>query len=344
MLKKFAATMKWPNLNDTLDSIRELEEEPASEAPSSDAFAFLSGLVLPGVSLRRPWSILVTKQSQPTFSFIIMNTLIDIDPDEATDELALLSNMHPTCGFQYRNSHTYWSTSCIVGKVMAPTCQSLAGWAGPCRPTPDLGRSQIARIRTRRPRQLLRVEDVESMAERSDPLGPPSQVYPVEEYVLVKPNTAHVCDSARVEVLTLREVPGEEAQAGPKLFDATVQVAVDGVSWPLRLAYDVSFISAWPCCDGPHVLFFDYIYKTVPADELVKVNNWGGLYNKSSKSARSTPAPMGSMDQQQGLDQHQEEEVLVVEALGVADNQVLARAWCAHWGLSAVVADIGHTW
>lgn len=50
MLKKFAATMKWPNLNDTLDAIRELEEEPASSAPSSDAFAFLSGLVLPGVS------------------------------------------------------------------------------------------------------------------------------------------------------------------------------------------------------------------------------------------------------------------------------------------------------
>ncbi len=50
MLKKIAATMKWPNLNDTLEAIKGLEEERASEAPSSDAFAFLSGLVLPGVS------------------------------------------------------------------------------------------------------------------------------------------------------------------------------------------------------------------------------------------------------------------------------------------------------
>ena len=36
-----------------------------------------------------------------------MNTLIDLDPDPATDSLALLSHMHPHCGFQYRNSYTY---------------------------------------------------------------------------------------------------------------------------------------------------------------------------------------------------------------------------------------------
>ena len=38
-----------------------------------------------------------------------------------------------------------------------------------------------------------------------------------------------------------------------------------------------------------------------------------------------------------------EEKVLVVEAFGVADNEVLARAWCAHWGLNAIVADVGKT-
>lgn len=37
-------------------------------------------------------------------------------------------------------------------------------------------------------------------------------------------------------------------------------------------------------------------------------------------------------------------QVLVVESFGVADNEVLARAWCSHWGLSAIVADIGKTW
>lgn len=37
------------------------------------------------------------------------------------------------------------------------------------------------------------------------------------------------------------------------------------------------------------------------------------------------------------------EKVLVVEAFGVKDNEVLARAWCAQWGLSAVVAEVGKT-
>ena len=37
------------------------------------------------------------------------------------------------------------------------------------------------------------------------------------------------------------------------------------------------------------------------------------------------------------------ESVLVVEALGVEDNEVLARAWAAHIGFSAVVARGGET-
>ncbi|QDS76947.1 hypothetical protein FKW77_005075 [Venturia effusa] len=34
------------------------------------------------------------------------------------------------------------------------------------------------------------------------------------------------------------------------------------------------------------------------------------------------------------------EEVLVIEAFGVSDNEVFARAWCAQWGRSAVVARV----
>jgi hypothetical protein len=36
-------------------------------------------------------------------------------------------------------------------------------------------------------------------------------------------------------------------------------------------------------------------------------------------------------------------EVLVIEALGVADNEVFARAWCSHWGVSAITANINRT-
>jgi len=36
-------------------------------------------------------------------------------------------------------------------------------------------------------------------------------------------------------------------------------------------------------------------------------------------------------------------KVLVIEALGVSDNEVFARAWCASHGHSAIVANIKET-
>ncbi|KAL2149624.1 hypothetical protein VTH82DRAFT_8276 [Thermothelomyces myriococcoides] len=360
MLKRFAQMMKWPNLGETLDSLKRREEESTLDLVSSHAMAFFSGLVLPG----------------PTFPFLIMNALIDIDPDKATDDLTLLTHAHPSCGFQYRNSYTYWTATSIVGKVLAPTCRSLAGWVGPARPTTDLGRNQIARIRSRRPpADRVTPEDVQSMPERSDPLGPPAQVFPVKEYALVSPDRdddAYLADLVRIELLSLRPCggggsssninngtaasgtpvsstpsspapPGSSsssrppAPATPRYYDAWVQFAIDGVSWPLRLAYDVSFISAWPCSDGPHPLFFDYAYTPVKADQLVKVRDWNGI---ASGGGRNGTTGVSSPDALSGGD---DERVLVVEAFGVPDNEVLARAWCAHWGLSAVVADLSKT-
>ena len=264
-----------------------------------------------------------------------MNTLIDIDPDKATDDLALLTHLYPSCGFQHRNSYTYWTATCIVGKVLAPTCKLAAGWIGPGRPTSDLARSQIARIRSRRARQHLTLDDVTSMAERSDPLGPPADTIPVGEYKLIVVDSDDTVDTVRIERLGFQPCPSRFEDAGPQWFDATVQFAIDGMSWPLRLAYDVSFVAAWPCKGGPHPLFFDYAYSLIRVDEIVGVHDWGGVYGVQS--------PENGGVGLQGREED-EERVLVVEAFGVRDNEVLARAWCAHWGLGAVVADVRKTW
>lgn len=42
--------MKWPNFDNTMDKLRLKNAEAAVEGISSDAMAFFSGLVLPGVS------------------------------------------------------------------------------------------------------------------------------------------------------------------------------------------------------------------------------------------------------------------------------------------------------
>lgn len=327
--------MKWPNLIQVDEVLKDRDRDATPlEDRSSDAMSYFTGVILPGATL--PW--------------LIMNSLIDCDNDGG-NALAALTHMHPHSGFQYRGQ-TYWSSTSIVGKVLAPTCREVAGWIGPSRSAPDLARIQIARIRQRRPKQRLTVSDISSMTERSDCLGPPSEKYPISEYQILLPENDpyNLVNTIRIEKLALRPIstpstspsPSRSSSQGdsgkPLTYDAAVQFAIEGKSWPLRLSYDVSFVSAHPCSRRPHPLFFDYVYRAVKIDELLTVRNWGGLnMNIHPGSESSDPPRSGERD-----DEEDEEKVLVVEAFGVADNEVLARAWCSHWGLSAVVADIEH--
>lgn len=50
-MRRFAQAMKWPNLRETLDQLEMRDEESSLDIVSSDAFAFFSGLVVPGVRL-----------------------------------------------------------------------------------------------------------------------------------------------------------------------------------------------------------------------------------------------------------------------------------------------------
>ena len=154
-----------------------------------------------------------------------MNSLLDIDLG-TPEELAHLTHSHPSSGFQYRNSYTYWTSTSIVGKVLAPTCLEVAGWVGPARPTNDLGRNQIARIRSRRSRQRMSPEDTATMSERCDPLGPAAEVYPVKEYELVHPEVDDIVDTVRIEMFTLKPCADRAGEPGPKWFDAAIQFAI----------------------------------------------------------------------------------------------------------------------
>lgn len=49
MIKRFAQMMKWPNLRDTLEALRQGEKAGTLDTISSHSMAFFSGLVLPGV-------------------------------------------------------------------------------------------------------------------------------------------------------------------------------------------------------------------------------------------------------------------------------------------------------
>ncbi|KAL5611925.1 uncharacterized protein BROUX77_002081 [Berkeleyomyces rouxiae] len=346
-IRRFARELKWPNLRETLDEMKYLDSEGMLTELSEDSMAFFSGLVLPGDS----------------FPYIIMNTLTDIDPDPASKQLEHLLMDYPDSGFQYRNSYTYWPITSIVGKVLAPTCNIIGGWVGPARPTNDLGRTEIARLSVNRPKKRIRAQDIEEMRHGSSPLGPEADEYTVDEYTLPLPNQQELVDTVRIEQMTLEEHQNQRKGSGadnsshpdlqdknitpsatgskgtasdqvPRWYQALVIFAIDGTSWPLRLQFDVSFVAAWPCSDGPHPLWIDYTFERVAVDKIVRVQNWGNVYRGSQQYRAASVVN----------DDGDDMKVLLVEAFGVRDNEVLARAWCAHWGLSAVVADLASTW
>jgi hypothetical protein len=339
-LRVFAATLKWPNM-DEIDYV--LEEKDKKERPledrSADAMSWFSGIILPGRTL--PW--------------LLMNSLIDCDRDTG-DALKFLTHMHTSSGFQYR-ANTYWSAQSVVGKVLgaARGVNQIAGWVGPCIYTRDLKRTECVRIKqyeTLDPK--LTSQDVEGMDNRTSPLGPgPEEAsYLISDYEVPMPDTEDVVDNIRIERLGLVPVKDQPAStqkiAGmPLVFDAAIFFACGPDSWPLKLRYDVDFINAFPCHQGPHVLFHEYKYSALKITEgLVDLHDWGyqsGRKSRPSSSRSSPPKKAIALSSSNGPAALQVEKVLAIEALGVSDNEVFARAWCAHHGHGAIVANIKET-
>lgn len=199
------------------------------------------------------------------------------------------------------------------------------------------------------------------MTSRTEPLGPRDSAYPVADYELVIPDLEDVAEDIRIERLSLHLVKDQtllessKTTPTPLLWDAAIIFACGGDSWPMRLKYDVDFVAAYPCHAGPHVLFYDYAYQAVKVDGgLVDIHDWGpcarsatprdGNPDSRPSSAKTAPGPSSSAlsNVNEPASAHLD-KVLVIEALGVSDNEVFARAWCAHHGVSAVVANVRDT-
>jgi len=101
-------------------------------------------------------------------------------------------------------------------------------------------------------------------------------------------------------------------------------------------------VAAVPCARGPHPLFFDYVFQAVKCDEILAVKDWGALDGVSGMDTNGISSGYENTRSELSADD-QREKVLVIDACGVSDNEVLARAWCSHWGLGAVVANLEKT-
>jgi hypothetical protein len=331
---------RWPNMVEVEYVIDEKDkEEKPIEERSADTMSWFTGVVLPGKSM--PW--------------LIMKSLIDCDRD-TQGKLQSLSHLHHCSGFQYR-ANTYWSWECVVGKVLgaAAGVNQIAGWIGPCYYAPVLDRIEVVNVLCDRPSQRLSPDDVDFMSERSNALGEKDDSYPAGDYELVLADTENVENSIRVEKIGLKSLVDQRGAAdregrmptlkdahGVGLYRATVVFAIDGMSWPVHLAYDVEFISAFPCHNGPHVLHKRYRYS------LTKIADFADFSIRDLPGSGDEGSPSGDKGatrKRTGLSLYNNEvqSVLAVEAFGISDNEVLARAVVSHEGVSAITADLNRT-
>ena len=319
----FAKTMEWPGLANVEAMLEETHEGVIPlECKSAHSATWISGVLLPG----------------PSVSWLIMRSLIDCDPRVNSDQPGF-KEMYANLGFQYDGS-TYWYWQCIVGKILG-ACKGVKqdyGWIGPCLPTKDVNRRHSILIQAEKPMNNMTKTYAKSMSARSTALGPPTDNYPVNEFILPLPNFANTVDSVSFLELKLSDhvLPSDPSQ--PEQYSASLGFAVNcKIGW-MRLRYDVSFISC-PPCKGQHVLFWDYVYDVVDiAHLLTQQISWNGV-------SVHDPTPADSTHKEKALEMKLEgpESVLVVEAYGKEDNEVMARAWASHIGFSAVVANVNHT-
>ncbi|KAL8692298.1 MAG: hypothetical protein Q9218_002640 [Villophora microphyllina] len=293
--------LHWPRMDEVKSLVKKESRDRAVHFGwSAPSLTFLLGVTLPG----------------PSATFMAMNCLVDCSPVYRED-LVGLREMRPQSGFQYL-IHTYWHWESIVGKVLGAMQDSscVAGWIGPCAFTPDLDRVQYVRIYSKRTVERMKNRDRSALAVRSDPLGFQDVIYRVSDFALVLPDIKKTIANITMEKLAVQiHVYPSTGEPGDLLeHDVAVQFAVGGVSWAVRLRYNVSFVAAAACWSGPHVLWREYKYKAVSVRELISNSEWAG-WNGATDSSTGNP------------NEEDDDTVLLIEAYGAADNAVFARAW-----------------
>ncbi len=316
-LLNFGRKMDFPCLAEVQNLLEETHEGAIPlESKISHASSWISGAIFP------------CKSS----SWVIMRCLLDADP--VGINMCDFDQMPSNFGFQYRAS-TYWYWESIVGKVLG-ACKDANqdyGWIGPCIPSDDLSAAQTVLITSKDPSQHLTKRQVATMGDSSVPLGPAARMYPVEDYTMPRPTST--LSTKVVKFHTLSFKPKSSTLPSSDTYQAGLLFIIDGESFPVRLTHNVYFIVCPPCKQGPHPLFYDYVYTSIKAEKLLSVRppnfiplDSDSLTNASGERSAATYRTTISADTKPHNTGKipEPDTVLVVEALGAADNEVLARA------------------
>ncbi|KAI1504998.1 hypothetical protein F5X99DRAFT_333143 [Biscogniauxia marginata] len=281
--------------------VRRRKVEAALHASGWLSKSYISGLILPGEAL----------------SHLLMSTLLEND-DEAMTRLGPMANL---CGGFVYKGKSFWSTACVVGRVLAAGKGSAEcmGWiSSDVTPTGfEVGWMNIIVddirddiVKTGKKARLWGKTIVE---RESDVLGDadPSNVFPAD-FIIPHENTyAHAppsniqielrslnlvtpVDSVHTTPTTERQfTPFSESSKAPEIhtYPASVSFTMshDGIYQDVDLKFalsnDVYFVTAHPCVPSSYVKYFKS--PTSPTIQQIELNGHGGHDMNGSKPSTS---------------------------------------------------------
>lgn len=319
--------------------------------------SWLTGLVMPGEAA----------------SHFLMGTLLENSP-HAIEALGEQANLYG--GFLYRG-RMFWSKSCVVGRVLAACdgARECMGWIA----VEDLSRESIAEgwinadvLEAPEP-PTPRIKQGGAVADDSDPLcGYSAAELKTRDFITPIDGPPVLGNEVRCEGIAFTNDHPSESATEQTTAELTFSSTLNSKLPPLRvpLTYDIHFISSYPCHptpsaprpraqattpsyvhgheDGAHPqrekplpsppaypLHINYTFTTIPVTALLSASPAGGRVDALSPPGETVPAG------------EQDGDVTVLDCRGtgpgVQDLDMLARAWCAKVGESAVVGREGRT-
>ena len=295
--------------------------------------SYLTGLILPGEAL----------------CHLLISALLENDAESIA---ALGENANLYGGFVYKG-RSFWSKSCILGRVLAclSTSKECMGWIS-SDVIPE-GYSDGWLDVSSAPVQLKRIDVVDRAFENNTHFlagKEPSSTRASELNLPLEAPRKTMEDHIRLTGLQLEPNTPIAAShfAGEPPLSASLEFVIREDNndedrtqemHAIPLSHLVQFISAYPC--------------TPPASTVLKNSNSHGGEDANASSSQAHPlheayqyrcvTTADLLNPKFDIEHGSSAAVIVVDARGNTDHELLIRAWCSSVGLDAIIARTGIT-
>jgi hypothetical protein len=290
--------------------------------------SYLTGLIMPGEAI----------------CHLLISSILENDAESI---IVLGENANLYGGFVYKN-RSFWSKCCVVGRVLAclDDSKECMGWISSSIIPAGFGDGWLDIYST--PIQLTKIDmDGDSLAKNTDLLaGKEVGSVKFAEFTLPQDQPVIPKGSLRFERLTLQPVEtpptpviGEDPALSASLEFTLDTDAASAETYSIPLLHLVQLISAFPCIP-PQLSATKRVATTDHHEETIKLAPAHPLHvSYHYRRLHATALLDATLD----IEDSESSSVIVIDARGDSQLELLARTWCFSEGFNALVARVGVT-